>query len=193
MDDALLRTLAELARHSIHAELDLARGAAPATSAFAAHGAAFVTLTQASRLRGCIGTLEAWRSLAEDVAANARAAAMHDPRFPALTAAEIPNTEVEVSVLEAATPLAFADETDLLRRLRPGHDGLTIRYRERRATFLPSVWAQLPEPARFLDELRRKAGIPAHVAFTEIAVEHYTTRGSPRLSLALPATRRDAS
>ena len=107
MDDARLHTLAELARYSILAALDLARQPPPDSSPFAARGAAFVTLTQATRLRGCIGTLEAWRTLAEDVAANARAAAMHDPRFPALTVAELPHTLVEVSVLEPATPLTF--------------------------------------------------------------------------------------
>ncbi len=193
MDAASLHALAELARYSIHTVLALPHGAPPATRAFAARGAAFVTLTRASRLRGCIGTLEAWRSLAEDVVANARAAAMDDPRFPALTRAEVDDTLVEVSVLEPATPLVFADEADLLRRLRPGRDGLTIRYRERRATFLPSVWAQLPEPARFVDALRRKAGIPVDVAASEIAVERYATHGSPRLPLALTSARRGAS
>ncbi len=192
-DAAALHALAELARHSIHSALALPGAALPDTRAFAAHGAAFVTLTRASRLRGCIGTLEAWRSLAEDVVANARAAALDDPRFPALTLAEIDDTVIEVSVLEPATPLVFADEADLLRRLRPGRDGLTLRYRERRATFLPSVWTQLSEPAQFLEELRRKAGIPVDVAVDQIAVERYTTLSSPRLPLAWPVAPRDTS
>ena len=44
--------------------------------------ASFVTLTQHGQLRGCIGTLQAYRPLLEDVSSNARAAAFKDPRFP---------------------------------------------------------------------------------------------------------------
>jgi AMMECR1 domain-containing protein len=49
-------------------------------------GACFVTLKREGELRGCIGSLAAYRPLAEDVAGNAYAAAFSDPRFYPLQA-----------------------------------------------------------------------------------------------------------
>ena len=70
-------------------------------------GACFITLKQAGELRGCIGTLEAHRTLGEDVKANAVAAAFRDPRFKPLALAEFETTRVEVSLLSALEPLGF--------------------------------------------------------------------------------------
>jgi len=126
-----------------------------------APGAAFVTLTQQGALRGCIGSLTAYRSLREDVAANAVNAAVRDPRFPPLTAAELPDTHIEVSVLSASEPYPFTDRADALSRLRPGVDGLTLEYGSHRGTFLPQVWDSLSTPDEFLAHLVRKAGLPA--------------------------------
>lgn len=123
-------------------------------------GSTFVTLKAGGQLRGCIGTLEAWRPLAEDCAENAFAAAFRDPRFPPVTAQEFPALDLHISVLEPARPLVAATEAELLDQLRPGEDGLVLVEGHRRATFLPSVWQQLPEPALFLRHLKRKAGLP---------------------------------
>ena len=103
-------------------------------------GASFVTLTLGGRLRGCIGSLEAWRPLADDVAANARAAAFHDPRFAPLDAAEFARVRVEVSVLSASEPMDVRSEADALARLRPGTDGVILRAGSHRATFLASLY-----------------------------------------------------
>lgn len=124
-----------------------------------AHGAAFVTLKRAGELRGCIGSPQAYRPLAADVAENAYAAAFHDPRFPALAEAELEGLSVSLSVLTPAQPLAFADETELLDQLRPRQDGLIIQKGGRRALFLPAVWEQLPDPELFLGHLKQKAGL----------------------------------
>ena len=124
-------------------------------------GAAFVTLTQQDALRGCIGSLTAYRSLREDVAVNAVNAAVRDPRFRALTADELHDTHIEVSVLSAPEPYPFTDRADALSRLRPGVDGLTLEYGNHRGTFLPQVWDSLSEPDEFLAHLVRKAGLPA--------------------------------
>ena len=123
-------------------------------------GAAFVTLTQRGALRGCIGTLAAYRPLREDVAANAVNAAFRDPRFPPLTAEELPDTHIEVSVLSDPEPYPYTDRADALSRLRPGIDGLTLEYGSHRGTFLPQVWDSLPVPDDFLNHLVRKAGLP---------------------------------
>ena len=89
-------------------------------------GATFVTLTKNEELRGCIGSLEPARALGEDVAQNALAAAMRDPRFPAMSAAEWPQCRVEVSLLSTPKPLRFADEADLLAQILAGEDGLIL-------------------------------------------------------------------
>ncbi|SDB80099.1 hypothetical protein GA0111570_101374 [Raineyella antarctica] len=168
--------LLPLARAAIADRLHLPGPEVPAADWLAEPGASFVTLHLAGRLRGCIGTLEAYRSLGEDTAANARAAAFADPRFPALTVREYAGIEVEVSVLSALEPVPYDDEDDLLGRLRPGIDGVVLRAGRRRGTFLPQVWDQLPDPSRFLDHLRRKAGLPGNGWDPAWQVDRYTVR-----------------
>ena len=94
-------------------------------------------------LRGCMGTLEPEGPLVLSVADNARRAAFQDPRFAALTDRELPGLGIELSLLSEATSLQVNGEAELCRLLRPGRDGLIIQYGGQRATFLPSVWAQL--------------------------------------------------
>jgi len=136
-------------------------------------GATFVTLMLDGKLRGCIGSLSAVRPLGEDVAENARRAAFHDPRFPALTRDEWPRCRVEVSLLSVPKPLRFADEADLLRQIRRGEDGLILECDGRRGTFLPQVWEGLPEPRQFLDEIKRKAGLPADTRLARCRIWRY--------------------
>lgn len=150
-------------------------------------GAAFVTLHvpgpgSRPKLRGCIGTLEAHRSLREDVEGNARAAAFRDPRFPPLAAPELLDLQIEVSVLSAPEPVPFAGRTDLLARLCPGIDGLILEYGGRRGTYLPQVWEQLPEPSDFLASLVRKAGLPQGFWSDDIRLWRYrvTAYSQPR-------------
>lgn len=122
------------------------------------HRASFVTLTSRSRLRGCIGSLEARRPLIEDVVENAWAAALRDPRFRPVQAAELAEIDVALSVLGEPEKVDAADEQALLGFLRPGEHGLILQDANRRATFLPSVWEQLPDPRDFVSQLKRKAG-----------------------------------
>jgi AmmeMemoRadiSam system protein A len=137
--------------------------------------AAFVTLHLAGGLRGCIGSLKARRPLAEDVTANAFAAAFRDPRFAPVTATAVPRLEIEISVLSPPEPMHFDSEADLLAQLRPGIDGLILADLGRSGTFLPSVWSQLPEPSEFLAHLKRKAGLPSDHWSATLTVERYTT------------------
>jgi AmmeMemoRadiSam system protein A len=136
-------------------------------------GASFVTVLKAGELRGCIGSLEATRPLGADVAENALGAAFRDPRFPALRAEEWPQCEVEVSLLSTPRRLAFADEADLLSRIIPDQDGVILEADGRRATFLPQVWAGVPDKRAFLAELVRKAGLPPDTALTSCAIYRY--------------------
>lgn len=123
-----------------------------------ADGACFVTLTQGGRLRGCIGSLEAYRPLIDDVREHALDAAFNDPRFPPLRADELDQTEIEISRLTPPTPLVYDDADDLLSKLRPGVDGVILKDGFRRATFLPQVWEKIPDRRDFLGELCRKMG-----------------------------------
>ena len=95
----------------------------------------------------------------DDVQANARAAAFQDPRFEPLRFEELSITQVEVSVLSTRQPIPFIDEEDALAQLRPCIDGIVLEFGRHRSTFLPQVWDSLPEPRRFLAELKRKAGL----------------------------------
>jgi uncharacterized protein len=121
-------------------------------------GASFITLTIRGQLRGCIGTLEAYQSLADDVREHAVAAAFEDPRFPPLSENELSRIQIEVSRLTRPVPLEYKDADDLLSKLRPHIDGVLIRDGLRRATFLPQVWEKLPEPSEFMDNLCYKMG-----------------------------------
>jgi AmmeMemoRadiSam system protein A len=157
------RLLTALARTAIAAEFGAPWPALPRPVWLDEPAATFVTLTLHGQLRGCIGSLEAHRSLYDDVAHNARAAAFGDPRFPSLAADELPAVRIEISVLTALQPLQFSSEADALRRLRPGIDGVVFQYGGRRATLLPQVWEQFPEPHEFMAQLKRKAGLPANL------------------------------
>jgi AmmeMemoRadiSam system protein B/AmmeMemoRadiSam system protein A len=155
----LLRTAAAALRcalrHGRIPKINLARFPA----ALAEPAATFVTLRHGTRLRGCIGTAEALRPIAEDVVANTFGAAFRDPRFDPLTASELRGLSISVSILSPRCPLAFKDEADLLTRLRPGIDGLLIRNGTQRGLFLPQVWESLPAASDFLLHLKDKAGI----------------------------------
>ena len=123
----------------------------------------FVTLEIDGNLRGCMGTVQPVNPLVRDVVENACKSAMQDPRFGPLTAAELPKLAVTVSILSHNRPMAFTDEADLLRQLRPDVDGLIIRDHGRSALFLPKVWEALPEKRAFLRHLKAKAGLDADV------------------------------
>lgn len=165
-----------LARHALEQHFGEASIPPADCPALHAQGASFVTLTQHGNLRGCIGSLEAWRPLGQDVQENALAAALRDPRFPPLTAEELPHTRIEVSLLTPSEALHFRDQADALAQLRPGIDGIILAASGQRATFLPQVWEQLPDRATFMAQLKRKAGLPADYWGDDIRLERYTVK-----------------
>lgn len=167
-------TLLAIARGAIAAELGEKVPVYEPADWLQEPGASFVTLTTHGQLRGCIGTLQARRPLGKDVALNAKAAAFQDDRFEPLSHREYPNLEIEVSVLSPLEELAFDGQDQLLSLLRPGVDGLLLEYEGWRGTFLPQVWAQLPDPAVFLAHLKQKAGLPPKFWDDDIRVSRYT-------------------
>lgn len=119
----------------------------------------FVTLNKDGHLRGCIGSLVGTEALADGVQRHAVNAAFHDHRFPQVSEDELDDLEIEVSVLTEPKPLEYQDAADLMAKLRPNVDGVIIHKGAARATFLPQVWEQLPQPEDFLSHLCLKAGL----------------------------------
>ena len=119
----------------------------------------FVTLTINGNLRGCIGHIIPHESLIEGIRINAINAAFRDPRFRPLGKDEWKRVKIEISILTDPRPLHYSGADDLLRKLRPGVDGVIIKKGYHQATFLPQVWDQLPRKEEFLSQLCLKAGL----------------------------------
>jgi AmmeMemoRadiSam system protein A len=157
----LLRLARQAMEHAVRGEKQPALDGAGLSPRLRAPGAAFVTLTEGGELRGCIGALEPYQALAQDVREHAAAAALEDPRFPPVQAAELERIEIELSCLTVPQKLEYQNADQLLSGLRPGVDGVLLRDGFRRATYLPQVWAKIPDKAAFMDSLCEKMGVPA--------------------------------
>jgi AmmeMemoRadiSam system protein A len=157
----LLRLAREALECAVHEKVLPPLAPSALTPALQAEGAAFVTLTVHGNLRGCIGALEPYQPLVDDVREHAVAAALNDYRFGPVTAGELGEIEIEVSRLTTPVPLEYTDADELLAKLRPGLDGVVLKDGPyRRATFLPQVWDKIPDKAEFLDNLCLKMGSP---------------------------------
>ncbi|MFV0459161.1 MAG: AmmeMemoRadiSam system protein A [Actinomycetales bacterium] len=184
-------TLLTLARAVIQARLDAIRVPEPDPGARAGAsqpvsrawrrgswldqpGACFVTLTLDGRLRGCIGTIVPRRALGIDVQQNALAAAFRDRRFPPLQPAEGSRLRIGVSVLSRLEPISGRSQREVGEELRPGVDGVLLEFGSHRSTFLPQVWAKIPEPSHFLVELKRKAGLDQAFWHEDIILSRYS-------------------
>ena len=132
-----------------------------------------MTLRRSGNLRGCVGSIQAYRPLFDDVWLNSRASAFHDSRFPPVQPFELGEISMEVSLLSTPEPLPCTSEAEAIQLLRPGVDGVIFEYGENRSTFLPQVWEQLPDPRDFLDHLRRKAGLPRGFWAPEVRISRY--------------------
>ena len=170
--------LLALARTSIErglAEERLATAPTVASAALALPRATFVTLHAHDALRGCCGSIEPRWTLAEDVWRNAWASAFADPRFPPLTAQEYADVDLHISVLSPLERVPATSEQELLSSLRPSVDGLLLQLGAARATFLPVVWESLPDPTKFVGQLKLKAGWRDDFWSPQIEVWRYQT------------------
>jgi len=151
------RRLLELARESVAARAG--GGAPPAVpDTPAVKAGAFVTLHRDRQLRGCIGSLETDRPVAEIVRQSAAAAAAEDPRFPPVTLEEIGALDVEVSVLGPLEPLDPVDPAGV----EIGRHGLVVEEGLRRGLLLPQVATEWGwDATTFLSQACVKAGLPA--------------------------------
>lgn len=136
--------------------------------------ACFVSLHRLDELRGCVGSLEARCPLVLQVARSAYDAAFCDLRLPPVRADELAGLTIEISVLSPLTVIEAESEPALIEQLRPGIDGVVVRDGEQRATFLPKVWESFPRAHEFLEQLKRKAGLPPMYWSPTLRVETYT-------------------
>ena len=125
------------------------------------NGAAFVTINKEpnEQLRGCIGSLQAYRPLYKDIIMNAQAAALRDPRFLPLSVEELNEIKIEVSILSEPQPLTYNTIDDLKSKIVPFEDGVVLKLHDRQATYLPQVWEQLPQFDDFFSSLCMKANL----------------------------------
>ncbi|HEY5739356.1 MAG TPA: AmmeMemoRadiSam system protein A [Gammaproteobacteria bacterium] len=178
IDSAAESRLLEIARESIEAGAAAER--APRIDVDGCAGllqpaAVFTTLTRDGALRGCVGSLQAQRPLAQAVADSAFNAAFHDRRFKPLDVGEFGLVRIEISVLSAMQPIDAPTRQALLEQLQPGIDGLLVEDRGCRATFLPKVWENLAAPGAFVDQLLVKAGLGAGYWSQTLSLYRYHT------------------
>jgi len=148
------------------------------TPALQENAAVFITLTTDpnEQLRGCIGSLQAYRPLYKDIIANAQAAALRDPRFKPLTMDEFKDVKIEVSILSKPKILEYDDIKDLKSKITPLQDGIILKYGDKQATYLPEVWEDLPHFDAFFSSLCQKANLTSDCLslHPEILVYHAT-------------------
>src|SRR6202140_762117 len=150
------RALLALARSAILSALNDSplRLSEPDPACFSLRRGVFVTLEVHGKLHGCIGVIEPRDPLRESVAHCAQSAALRDPRFPPLGAAELPALQIEISVLSPLSPINPND-------VEIGKHGLVVATEDRRGLLLPQVAAEHHlSREEFLKETCRKAGLP---------------------------------
>ena len=117
---------------------------------------AFVTLRKHGELRGCIGYMQEDMPLYKVVSTMTLESAFSDRRFMPLTIDELPELEIEISVLTPSKQIESIDEIVL------GRDGVVLVKNGRKAVFLPQVATEMGwNKIDLLDNLCRKAGLPA--------------------------------
>ena len=142
------------------------------------NGAAFVTINTEpnEQLRGCIGSLQAYRPLYKDIISNAQAAALRDPRFLPLTLEELQHIKIEVSILSEPQPLAYNTIEDLRSKVVPFQDGIVLKLNGKHATYLPQVWEQLPKFDDFFSSLCLKANLTNDCLSQHPEISIYTVK-----------------
>jgi AmmeMemoRadiSam system protein A len=158
LSEADRQSLLELARRAIAEAVSLQKpaGGIPHSGVFAEKRGVFVTLHARGRLRGCIGVIEASEPLGVSIARCAASAAFEDPRFSPVSAEELRELQIELSLLSPPEPI-------LARNIEIGKHGLLISQAAKRGLLLPQVAVQHKlSREQFLEETCLKAGLAAH-------------------------------
>lgn len=136
-------------------------------------GACFVTLNLNNELRGCIGSLEVYGMLIDDIIENAYNAAFLDPRFLELTQEEYNKIDLEISVLTPALKLEYTNLEDLKSKIKTGVHGVVLEDEDSRSTFLPQVWEQYSNFEEFFEKLLHKGSFDNDALEKGIGVSIY--------------------
>lgn len=151
----------------------------------------FATLRNRGELRGCIGSLVATKPLFEAVMDSVSGAARRDSRFQPVRAEELDTIHIEISILSDPVVMESESPDVLLGMLQPGRHGVLLRIGNSTATFLPTVWDDIPEREEFMARLCAKAGLDsqawrrqdASIAVYEAEVIEDDPRSSTTLSV----------
>lgn len=167
-----------IARGAIAAELGLRTHVPPTFDDIDLHrrGSSFVRLSIDGQLRGSLGTVRPFRSLAADIAENAVNSAFHDPRFAPITRDEFERIAIEVAIVTNIEPLTVHSQLELFDHLRPNIDGLLLERGSKHASFMPTAWRTAPTKAAFVSGLLRKAGRPGNFWADDIRATRFQTR-----------------
>ena len=171
--------LLQTARQAITAGLEKRKAKYPEpTELLKKKCGAFVTLHKQGSLRGCIGFVIAGKPLIETVAEAAQSSAFGDPRFPALTAREVSQIDIEISVLSPLRRIESVEE------IRVGEHGISLRSGFSSGLLLPQVATEYGwDRDTFLTHTCRKAGLPGdcwHSPDTEIEIFSAVVFGEQR-------------
>jgi AmmeMemoRadiSam system protein A len=153
--------LLRIAREAIDAHVNSRQSAVDsrqpdgAYDALARHRAGvFVTIYHAGELRGCIGHIEADQALPVSVARCAVAACSEDPRFPAVSASELAQIHLEISILGPMEAVGGPGDVEV------GRHGLLVEMGRQRGLLLPQVATERRwDATTFLSQTCRKAGL----------------------------------
>jgi len=150
------RLLLTLARDAIGAHVGGRPAPEPAmTGVMARRGGAFVTIHNHGELRGCIGHVEADDVLGHVIPRMALAACSSDPRFPSVTERELPQLDLEISLLGPLEPISTPDGIEI------GRHGLVVELGWQRGLLLPQVATEWNwDREAFLAHTCHKAGLP---------------------------------
>lgn len=157
LDDGEKRELLRIARATLreHFRSGFIPPGRPHREALCRNAAVFVTLHRGGELRGCIGSMEADTPLYKAIQKMAVAAATRDSRFEPVTEDELPEIELEISVLGDHRPVSGPDDVEV------GAHGLRITSGARRGLLLPQVASEHGwDAATFVAHVCRKAGLP---------------------------------
>ena len=138
-------------------------------------GAVFVTLKKDGILRGCVGSLEAYQPLLDDILDNSYNAAFKDSRFAKIVKGEMKDVKIEISLLSKRQEIDYYTFNDLKKKVKPKVHGVYLTYAGHSATFLPQVWDELVSHETFFVQLSQKAGLAPDFIFQKHPkIEVYT-------------------
>jgi len=130
--------------------------------------AVFVTLRKGETLRGCVGCIKPVLSLAGAVSEMAVSAGSRDPRFPPVSAQQVKDIKIEISVL---TPLKTVRG---VREIQVGKHGLFVARGASQGLLLPQVATEYGwDREELLRQTCAKAGLPP-TAWKEKGTEIYS-------------------